>query len=97
MGLMYIFKTEYDKMKKENKEQYFKGIDVLYYEPNIFMKLATKFFSSAPIEIYKDLHTYIKSQKQTDFKFTQALIGGLPKRNMQLYYQERSADLNFQP
>ena len=58
---MYIFKSEYDQMKKENKEQYFKGIDILYYDPNIFMKLVTKFFTGAPIEIYKDLHTYIQS------------------------------------
>ena len=44
---------------------------------------------------FENLHTFIKQEKAQDPKFTQALLGALPKENMQLYFQERNADTEY--
>jgi len=44
-----------------------------------------------------DLHTYLKEDMGQDVKFTQSLLGALPKDNMQAYFHERNADTEYQP
>ena len=46
-------------------------------------------------KFYNDLHSYLKENRR-DAKFTQAMLGGLPKVNMQKYHRERSADPEYQ-
>ena len=47
-------------------------------------------------ETHTSLHKYLK-ERQEDVKFTQALLGALPKENMQMYFHERNADTEYQP
>ena len=48
-------------------------------------------------EYFNDLHTFIKTEKADDFKFTQSILSSLPKENMQMYFHERNADTEYQP
>jgi len=43
------------------------------------------------------LHGYLKEEMSVDVKFTQSLLGALPKENMQAYFHERNADTQYQP
>ena len=44
-----------------------------------------------------NLHTFLKEDMAQDVKFTQAVLGALPKDNMQAYFHERNADTEYQP
>ena len=54
-------------------------------------------FSKKTARVYFDtLHNYLKTERVNDVKFTQAVLGGLPKDRMQKYFHERNADVDFQ-
>ena len=79
------------KLDSENRP-YFKGIISLYKKETLLGKI----FSSKTARVYfPTLHEYLKKERANDVKFTQAVLGGLPKDRMQNYFHERNADVNF--
>ena len=45
---------------------------------------------------YKTIYQYLKEERPNDIKYNQAMLGGLSKKFMQKYFQERNADPEFQ-
>ena len=69
-----------------------KFIICLYKKDNVFDKI----FASKTARVYfETLHKYLKAERANDVKFTQAVLGGLPKDRMQKYFHERNADVDF--
>ena len=87
---------------EDSQKEYFKSLIILYHSANWFVR---HIFSCRgrgrnrvpdPLH-YANLHEFIKKEKQDDVKFQQALLGALPKENMQLYFHERNADTDYNP
>lgn len=73
---------------------------MLYYQPSMwsrFVKCGNRQPRGLKVRNFGDIHTFLKDEMAQDVKFTQSLLGALPKDNMQAYFHERNADTEYQP
>ena len=67
------------------QKDYFSQLVMLYYNPSLWnrvMKCGQKRPRGLDVLSFYDLHTFLKEHMAQDVKFTQALLGALPKDNM---------------
>ena len=96
---MDLVTTAFNELSEDVKV-FFQTLIVLYHRPGFFQSLwpcrnnRNRGRMPRP-EYFHDLHTFIKTEKADDFKFTQSILSSLPKENMQLYFHERNADTEY--
>ena len=97
-GPITFLKTTFQTMNAE-EQSFVQGLIVLYMGKVAQLSANVRSCRNDRVNQshFADLHHFIKREKAQDVKFTQAILGALPRENMQDYFAERNADTGYQP